>query len=66
VVEKSNGLYGFAESHLICEDGVFVLIPALNEPVETLELKVFEFSVVFEYRDIFFAVLSRCTFLSGI
>jgi hypothetical protein len=38
VVEEGDGLNSLAQSHLISQDGIALLVPGFDEPVETLRL----------------------------
>ena len=59
MVQESNCLYRLSESHLISQDRVSVLVPAADEPVETLKLERFQLPVVFEDRDVLVSILLR-------
>lgn len=37
-IEEDYGLNGFAQAHLICQDGIGALSPGEPEPVEALQL----------------------------
>ena len=47
VIEESDGLDSFAQAHFIGENDIPVLIPGLDQPVETVELVVSEQFPVF-------------------
>ena len=47
MIEESDGLDSFAQAHFIGENDIPVLIPGLDQPVETVELVVSEQFPVF-------------------
>lgn len=59
VIQEGYCLYSFAQSHLIGQNRVPALVPVLDQPVETLELKFFKSPIVFEYGVVFLLVLRR-------
>lgn len=50
-------LYRFAQSHLISQDSVPILVPVFDKPVEAFQLEVFEHSMVLIDGDILAPVL---------
>lgn len=57
VIEKSDGLDSFSKTHLICEYAISILVPVGYHPVEALELKIFEFAIIFIDGNIAIAIL---------
>ena len=64
VIQKSDCLNSFPQTHLISQDRVSILVPVLNQPVETLKLEIFEHSVVFKDRSVALLILRWLHFLT--
>ena len=45
VSHNRNGLDGFTETHLICQDTVDTLLIQVDKPVKTLKLVLFELGI---------------------
>lgn len=66
MIEEGDSLNSFAKPHFVSQYSVPILVPALDKPVQTLQLKFLEFSIVFKDWNILIAVLSRFSFLTCI
>lgn len=66
MVEEGNSLNSLTKPHFVGQDSIPVFIPALDEPVETFKLEIFEFSVVFEDGYVFVPVLPGFSLLPHI
>jgi hypothetical protein len=64
MIQESYCLYSLSESHLISQNCVSVLVPAADEPVETLKLERFQLSVIFEDRYVLVSILLRLLHLT--